>query len=243
MILYFSGTGNSRHLAEKLSSLTGDKAISLAAKLRETPVRAVSAAKPLVFVCPVHYGRIPRAVEDCIRKIPFQGNHDAYFVVTCSDSPQKAEKYVLKLCADKNFRFRGFASVRMPENNIIDGETCSKEEADALIAKADETAETLARQIVQGSMLRYEPPQKGSGSLFNRLLSAKIKPQLFSATDRCTGCAECVRRCPTQNIELSDGKPRWGTDCTHCLACLNGCPNAAVEYGGKTQGKQRYFLP
>ena len=27
---------------------------------------------------------------------------------------------------------------------------------------------------------------------------------------KCTGCGQCVRRCPTNNITLQTGKPVWG---------------------------------
>lgn len=73
MILYFSGTGNSRHAAEKLAELTGDEAKPLAEGFRAEKPRAVNSKNPLVFVCPVHYGKLPRIVAEFIEKTPFTG--------------------------------------------------------------------------------------------------------------------------------------------------------------------------
>lgn len=115
MILYFSGTGNSRYAAKKLAELTEDTVISINERLRRGDCGSIGSERPLVFVCPVHDGRIPDVVEKHILKTPFRGSKEAYFVVTCAESPSDAQNYVLKLYKKKGFLFRGFASVRKYE--------------------------------------------------------------------------------------------------------------------------------
>ena len=46
--------------------------------------------------------------------------------------------------------------------------------------------------------------------------------------DGCTGCGECVEKCPTDNIRLSDGRPwfdaNWCPGCSNCVyACSAEC--------------------
>ena len=53
-------------------------------------------------------------------------------------------------------------------------------------------------------------------------------------------CGICAKVCPLNNITMVDGKPVWGNDCIHWSACINRCPKLAIEYGKKTQGKNRY---
>ncbi len=67
-----------------------------------------------------------------------------------------------------------------------------------------------------------------------------IKPKKFYTTDECIGCDLCEKLCPLNNIKLLDKKPTWGNNCIHCTACINRCPKEAIEYGKKTQGKNRY---
>lgn len=243
MILYFSGTGNSRHAAEKLAEFTNDTARPLAEGFSAAKPRAVKSQTPLVFVCPVHYGKLPRIVEEFIGKTPFTGNREAFFIVTCSDSAGSAEKQALKLCNKKGFRFRGFLSLRMPENDIIDKTAPPKEKTAELVAKADKTLETVAGQIRRNEMLRYEAPTGGGKSAFKNLFSPfKAGAKGFSADDRCDGCGKCAELCPVKNITLQNGKPQWGANCARCTACINGCPRGAIEYKNKTQGKERYYF-
>ena len=168
MILYFSGTGNSRHAAEKLAELTKDTVRPLAEDMASAKPHAVNSKNPLVFVCPIHYGRLPKIVAEYIGRTPFTGSKEAFFIATCSGSAGSAEKQVLKLFAKKGLRFRGFLSLAMPENDIIDKTATPKEKAKELVAKADETLKTVAGQIRRNEMPRYEEPSGGGRSAFYR---------------------------------------------------------------------------
>ena len=242
MILYFSGTGNSRHAAEKLAELTRDEARPLAEGMASAKPRAVNSKNPLVFVCPVHYGKLPKIVEEYIERTPFTGSKEAFFIVTCSGSVGSAEKQVLKLCSKKGLRFRGFLSLLMPENDIIDKTATPKEKAAELIAKADETLERIAGQIHRNEMLRYEEPAGGGRSALENLFSPFKGAKGFTVSVGCDGCGKCAELCPVKNVTLQNGKPQWGANCTRCTACINGCPHGAIEYKNKTQGKERYYF-
>ena len=81
-----------------------------------------------------------------------------------------------------------------------------------------------------------------SGPVNPIFYSCFVKATAFTAGETCTGCGQCVRRCPTNNITLQTGKPVWGQDCTHCMACICYCPAEAIEYGKKSLGKPRYHF-
>ncbi|MFQ3630028.1 ATP-binding protein [Roseiflexus sp.] len=48
--------------------------------------------------------------------------------------------------------------------------------------------------------------------------------------DRCTGCGQCVRRCPTRAVELIDRKAVIvrPSSCTYCDACERACSTGAI---------------
>jgi len=46
--------------------------------------------------------------------------------------------------------------------------------------------------------------------------------------DKCKGCTNCMKRCPTQAIRLIDGKAFINSDkCIHCGECIKICPYSA----------------
>lgn len=73
MILYFSGTGNSRYVAKKLAERTEDTLVSINERLRRRDAGHIDSERPLVFVCPIHDGRIPDIVTKHILRTPFRG--------------------------------------------------------------------------------------------------------------------------------------------------------------------------
>ena len=81
-----------------------------------------------------------------------------------------------------------------------------------------------------------------SGSVNPIFYRVVVKAKAFRVGDACTGCGQCVRRCPVNNIRLIDKKPVWGEKCTHCMACICYCPAKAIEYGKKSVGKPRYHF-
>lgn len=244
MILYFSGTGNSRHVARKIAKITQDEVVSIGQKIKNGDFGEIRSEKPLVFVGPVYAGRLPRVMDDYIRKTAFKGTNKAYFIATCAQTPWLTAQYVEKLCSEKGFSLLGFNSIVMPQGYIVGSKTLSKSENDKILKAAEPKITAIATEIGAIKPLSKEQPGKAIMSkVLNPVMYAfMINAKGFYATDKCKGCAKCEQLCPLNNIKLVNKKPVWGKNCTHCMACIAGCPSAAVEYGKKTAGKPRYYL-
>lgn len=244
MVLYFSGTGNSRYVAKRIASITDDKTISINQCMKQHDYRPVESDNAFVFVGPVYAGRLPRIMEDYIRHTEFTGTARAYFAVTCAQTPWATEAYVRKLCKEKSFSLVGFQSIVMPQGYLVGGGTQPKAVNETILKKAEPKIIALAQKIRDGQPLPAEQPGKALMSkVLNPVMYATmIRAKAFTVSDRCTGCGKCAARCPLNNVKLIDGKPSWGKNCTHCMACIAGCPAEAIEYGKKTQGKPRYYL-
>ncbi len=290
MILYFTGTGNSRYVAEAIARLTGDCAVSINDQMKQGRKGDFISERPYVFVCPTYAWRLPRVVEAFIRSGDFLGSKDAYFVLTCGTDTQNAAGHAERLCREKGLNFRGLAPVIMPENYIAMFPTPDRETAKHIIREADPVIRQIAERIGRGDPLPPEaarfgkpdaiegfrkeslprrrrgfeesgairgfrqeslptPPKCGpigrlQSGVINRLFYALfVRVKGFRATENCVGCGRCAELCPLNNLTMADGKPVWGGRCTHCMACICGCPKEAVEYGNKSQGKPRYYLP
>ncbi len=244
MIIYFTGTGNSRYLAESISKQINDDMIDATKLIKNGKSPSFNSEKPYIFVAPVYAWRLPRIFEKWMRKCKFEGNQRAYFIMNCGDSIGAAEKYIEKLAVQMNFEYMGTAEVVMPENYIVMFSAPAKEEDKEIISKADKQTEELCRQISDGEKLdRVKVTFAGrlcSGIVNSCFYTFYIGAGKFYATDACISCGRCVESCMLNNITLNEGKPVWGKACTHCMACISKCPTEAIEYGRNTKGKRRY---
>lgn len=246
MILYFSGTGNSRYAAQVIGDALGDSLVSIGGRLKEGETDPLYSRRPFVVVSPVYAWRLPRVVERFMRETAFGGDTRFYFVLTCGGDVGAAAKYAAKLCCQKGFRFCGLAGVRMPENFITMFRAPGKDEAREIILHAKDPLAQAADFIREGKHLPvYKPALPDlikSGVVNDLFYPLFMSAKGYGTTSACTGCGSCVRLCPLNNIRLEGGRPVWGGNCTQCMACICGCPETAVEYKNKTKGKERYYL-
>ena len=102
MILYYTGTGNSRHLARILAEKLGDELVSAAELIREGRTGDFRSEKPWVFVCPTYGWQIPHIFRDFIREASFSGSREAWFVMNCGSEIGNGAQGIQTLCDEKN---------------------------------------------------------------------------------------------------------------------------------------------
>lgn len=245
MILYYTGTGNSRIIAEKIAEETGDEIYNAFEAIREKKHCEFKSDRPWVFVSPTYAWRIPKVFEDFIRRARFEGNRDAYFVMTCGSAIGHAERFQKSMCEDVNLNWRGTAEILMPENYTAMFPVPDAEETEQIIAAALPQAKQTAELIMNGKDLPLRritaADRLKSGFINESFYRFGVSEKGFFTTEACTGCGTCEKLCPTKTVTLKDGKPVWGKECTHCMACINACPAKAIEYKKASQGKPRIY--
>ena len=222
MILYFSGTGNSRHVAKKIAQVTGDEIENIAVHLRAHEAGTYQSERPYVFVGPVYAGRLPRVMTKFIEDSTFAGTSKAYFVVTCAETPWVTIRYVQRLAKDKGFELLGFNSILMPQSYTTNGLSQPEELTRKILDAAEPKIAEVAGLIRNGKTLPAEKPGKSyMSTIMNPMMYATMMgTRKFRATDACIGCGTCAARCPLGNIQIVNGRPVWGKDCTQCNALL-----------------------
>ena len=247
MIVYFTGTGNSRRAAQLLASRLGRPLTDAFSYIREGKQLSLASEQPWIFVSPTYGWQLPHVFRDLILNADLQGSRDAYFVMTCGAGVGNAEQYLRQLCDKKGLTFKGLQPLVMPENYIAMFPVPDERAAGVLIKKADKQLERAVPLMAQGLALpavKAGLAGKAMSSVVNTVFTRGVvtaKP--FRVTADCTGCGKCTRVCPQNNISLASGRPVWSAECIHCMACINHCPAKAIEYGKKSVGKPRYLCP
>lgn len=246
MVLYFTGTGNSRYVAKRIAGALDDQLLSMNDRIKAENTSPVMTDERLVIVTPTYAWRIPRLVENWLRRTEFPGARQAWFVMTCGSEIGNAAEYNHALCREKQLTYMGTVRIVMPENYIAMFNAPQEEEARQIVAKAEPDIDRAVSAILADQS--FPSPRH---NLYDRFMSGPVNPifysffvkaKAFAAGDICTGCGQCVRLCPTNNISIQNGRPVWGGDCTHCMACICRCPTKAIEYGKKSIGKPRYHF-
>ena len=234
MIYYFSGTGNSKYVAEMLASELNDQANTL------VQVDQISQDKTIIIVSPIYAWLVPEIVMDFMRNLNLQSHQSLYLVVTCGDNVGRAIDRL-----KREVRLDGAYSIAMPNNYVIGFDVDPELEQTAKILAARGQVDQIAEDIRQG--LRVERINKGrfaqyfgsfAGTMFQRF-ARTTKP--FYVQEQCISCSMCADECPVHAIEMVDGKPVWvKSTCQMCLKCLHTCPVEAIQYGRSTLNKGRY---
>ena len=246
MILYFSGTGNSKYVAKRIADVLGDALVNLNDRIKASDTSSVETGERVIIVTPTYAWRIPRVVRDWLRKTELRGAKQAWFVMTCGSEIGNADKYNRELCTEKGLSCMGTTQIVMPENYIAMFSAPQADKARQIVAQAEPSIDRAIAAIQAN-----QPFAPTRNKLYDRFMSGPVNPvfyrffvkaEAFRATDSCIGCGKCVELCPLNNIHLENGKPVWGKNCTHCMAYICYCPKEAIEYGKKSKGKPRYHF-
>lgn len=254
MIFYYTSTGNSQWVAEKLEHLLEEQLFSINAIAKEgfnACDYEFEEGERLIFVFPVHSWNVPDTVATFIKKLSFEGEPKAvYAVCTCGDDCGLTNHELSKLLARKNLKLDACFSIQMPNDYVlfpgfdIDTEDVQQRKMVAAVEKVKQFATDIANGVTDAGG-RYT-----AGS-FPWLKTKVVYPFFhhfqcgrtpFVATDACVKCGLCAQMCPVNNIRIqSDGSPKWLSHCTQCTACFHHCPKNAVQYGKRTLGKGQYL--
>ena len=243
MIYYFSGTGNSKWIAEELARRTNDEVQSIAALQQDgaTAVYANCGAR-IGIVFPVYAWGAPLLVERFCKNLKLAEGVYAYAVCSCGDEAGHAFKRLKRM-----FAYQSAWSLAMPNNYIAGFDADSPEMEQKKIRAAGEKLEAIA-QAVNAHMSVYDVHEGPSAwiktafvrPMFNTF-ARTTKP--FSVDDTCNACGLCARICPIGAIAMQNGKPTWvKQQCTQCTGCINRCPQRAIQYGAGTRKRGRYYF-
>lgn len=251
-IHWFSGSGNSRHVAGALAKRLGGATLQ---KITEAAPPAIEAPE-LGLVFPVHSFRVPAAVRRWIEQADLSKVTYCWAVLTMGGSGQKAWAELRALLAQRGIAIASMQKIITPDSclYLYPANSCKGPAVTGpILDRADAALESVADNIQK--RLALDPPEKPNamlgyllsnllGGIFLRSLPGAKRP--WAASSACGGCGNCAEICPSQNISLelepATGKrrPVWAKQCVLCMACIEWCPSKAIDYGKATQRRGRY---
>lgn len=242
MILYFTGTGNSRWVAKQLAEATNDEVLSIADCLKQGVVTVgLTNAGTVGVVFPVHSWYAPRVVVDFLSQLQLPHCRYRYAVCTCGDDMGKGMNRLAK-----HFPLDAAWSVAMPNTyipmfNLDSDELCHKK-----IENARQAIASIAEDVL-GQKKVWKVHKGGAAWLKTYAINPlfvrfTISSKGFHVDEGCISCGVCSKACPVENIRMVDGHPAWGERCIHCMTCIHACPQHVIQYRKTTQKKGRYRL-
>ena len=249
MIFYFSGCGNSRHVAETIAAGLNDILTFIPEAARKGLYDYdMAEGERLGFVFPVYSWAPPKLVLDFVEKLQMEKPKYIYFVCTMGDECGLTEKIFRKAIKQKGWSLAACFSVQMPETYIgMPGfKLDTKEKAQLKIDRSDDNLnKNIPRlmnkehfsEVLVGRFAWLKSRLVNPG--FNKFATDDSK---YLSTKACIHCGKCVETCPLQNITLEEGRPKWHGHCTMCMGCYHHCPVNAIQYGKSTAGKGQYFF-
>ena len=249
MIFYFSGTGNTKWVAQQLAAATGEQLLYIPDELKRGSIDyTLQDDERLGFCFPTHGWQPPRIVRDFIRKATFHHSGYVYAVTTCGDNMGHAMRILNKELAAKGLHAESTFAVLMPESNVCfsflhldtpEREHQKKEQAKGTVAHICQVVKE--RQKGVNELIKGAIPFTYTyviGGYYNKHLITDEK--FWVDQEACIQCGLCSKLCPVDDIEGLP--PRWKHDgsCTNCLACYHHCPQHAIHWGKMKRG-QYYF--
>lgn len=235
-IFYFTGTGNSLSIANKLNQNLNNTADLIPMENRIQEKDETIKEEIIGFCFPLYYYGLPKLVHKFIRKMNFKNTKYIFAIITSEDSNGFALTQLKSIFTRKNLEFNVGFYLKMPKNFTIENKFQNAYVQNKILNKADQKLIKYSKII---GMKRNKFSIENGIKL--KLLKAikKYKKAIkrthnfdsdFTINEVCNRCATCEKNCPFNNIHILLDGPSWKGKCQRCLRCINICPGNAILY-------------
>ncbi len=237
-IYYFSGTGNSLHVARELQKRIPDtKIVPIIGLLNKGFIE--TNAESVGFVFPIHLAMAPAPAIEFIKKLDLKFSQYIFTVVTRAGSQHRAFIDLEKILKKKGKSLDSFFALNMASNDpkFKDWHAATEERIADLESEVQNNLDIIQNIVINKEKSQEKDinftvsmPAFSLLSLFLPVLNRMYNAEFYSDS-KCVMCGTCEKVCLSGKIKMIDNKPVWKKDiqCFFCHACLNYCPEQAVQ--------------
>lgn len=236
IILYFTATGNSLHVARELG---GKDALLLSIPQLLKKNQLEIEADEIGIICPVYGHMPPNMVREFIKKAKLKADYK-FAVLTYGNRKCSSVEIWDRISREAGKPFDYINSIVMVDNwlpnfdmneqVLIDKhipDNLKKISADLAARKRWHEPVTEEERSQHEEFIRRTGMDPSVGFLVD-------SSRYFEITDACIGCGACVPVCPRGNYKLTAEGVGTEGDCEFCFACIQNCPQKAIVFKENT---------
>lgn len=250
MIFYFSGTGNSLYIAQKLQEIIGGELISIKDAYKNKEYEYTVTNDEIVgIVYPVYFYTSAPLVQDFLSKLKLNNKSSVFLFANCGGSSGRSNEILEKILNNNGLSVNSKFNIIMPDNYILMSDVKSETEIESILNNADDEIENIVSKILNNETGDFNNHKGPLGSVLSPLAGFMYKhmnktKKFTIKKEECIGCSKCKHICPSEAISMEKCKPIWIKErCVQCLACINRCPQHCINYGKSTVKRGRYVNP
>jgi len=241
VMLYFSGTGNSKYIAELFAGNMNCACHSIEEQIK-------FAHEDIIGFCyPIYGSRVPRVMREFVAN-NLELLKNKKLIIFCTQ---------MLFSGDGSRVFtdmfpRGYIDVIYAEHFLMPNNVCnlfflplaSEKQAAKYIRNAERKMQTVCKNISAGIVKRcgFNVGSRILGlfqGVFMPMLEKKTLDSIMINAD-CNQCLLCVSICPMDNLKCENGKIAHKRNCTMCYRCVNMCPQKAITIFFHGKVKRQY---
>lgn len=244
MILYFSSTGNSKHVCEKISKTFKEKMMSIEECLKNNKYRFdLKEGEMFGIVTPVYFFGLPSIVLNYIDALEIPNSCYHFCCLTYGTTSGFAMKQLESIFNSKKSSLEGKFGIKMVDSYTLMFNVNDNNKNQKILKYAEKSLDKIIFKIKTKSNCSYGLRKCPSfiSKYFYKNYERKRLCSHFKVMNYCIGCFKCIKNCPEHAIEMQDDKVVWIKErCTLCLRCLHHCPKFAIQYNKKTNKNGQY---